>query len=95
VGVIVEHRGQVNELRSKTRSITEALENPGGAAAVGGGHDMGADAAAEAHKWAELKRSMSKGAADTEARFKELQQAAAEGDGFACIAKFFGEGMIQ
>ena len=38
---------------------------------------------------------MSKGAADTEARFKELQQAAAEGDGFACIAKFFGEGMIQ
>mmetsp|Transcript_26257 Transcript_26257/g.52727 ORF Transcript_26257/g.52727 Transcript_26257/m.52727 type:complete len:290 (-) Transcript_26257:169-1038(-) len=50
------------------------------------------NAYSEAHKWEEMKRSMSKGAADNEARFAELQGSR---DGFGTIAKFFGEGMIR
>ena len=65
MNVIEDHRRQITELRAKTRGISESLNNPMAHAMAGaaGGAGMGTDAAAEAHKWAELKRSMSKGAA--------------------------------
>jgi len=46
----------------------------------------------DASKWEEMKRSMDKGAADSEARYAELERSR---DGFATIAKFFGEGMVR
>jgi len=67
----------------------------GAAGAQRGGAASEAGAAGvytEAHKWEEMKRSMSKGAADNEARFAELHRSR---DGFSVIAKFFGEGMVK
>jgi hypothetical protein len=94
---IEDHRSQINLLRAKTATMSGSMgspidEVPSGAARGSTGGGSAAGMYTEAQKWEEMKRSMSKGAADNEARFAELHRSR---DGFSVIAKFFGEGMIK
>ena len=96
---IENNRMQLIQVRRKNEKITESLKNTtetvNDKEYAGVRTFTGPSIASEAHKWVELKRSMVKGATDSEARFSELQHAAAESNGFSCIAKFYGEGMVQ
>ncbi len=89
---------QLIQVRRKNQKITDSIKNAtevNDREYAGVRTFTGPSIASEAHKWVELKRSMVKGATDSEARFSELQHAAAENNGFSCIAKFYGEGMVQ